>query len=432
MRDEIDEEPVVAEPRRLPPLLRYLLLPLRFQRNARLYLAGSLLMGLGHGAVWVHMNLYYRSLGLGEAEIGRILSAGSLGTVLVALPAAVWVDRFPAQRVFVASAIGFALALAAQLLTSHPLLLAIEVMVARALFTVHWVAAAPFFMRNASARERLDLFSFAHAMETLATVVSAALVGVLIDGFARATGSELTGIRYALFIPAAAALLATWPFARIQSPAAGGPARRMADYLTARNWPLIGRLTLPAFLVGLGAGLTIPFLNLYFRDRFGETPRAIGTYFAVAQLITMLGFLAGPVLARRIGVVRTVVVTELGSIPFFFLLAVSQDLTWALIAFWMRAALMNMNHPVSTAFSMSMVRPEEQATTNSVRELCWNIAWMMSTQLGGLLIETHGYALPMFVTMGLYLSAAALFYRFFRAARPLKDEAAPREPEPGF
>jgi MFS family permease len=429
MPDRTRQEPVAAKTQRHPPLLRYLLMPLGFSRNARLYLGGSLLMGLGHGAVWVHMNLYYRSLGLGEAEIGRILSAGSLGTVLVALPAAVWVDRFPAQHVFVASALGFALALGAQLFTSHPLFLAIAAMVTRALFTVHWVAAAPFFMRNASERERLDLFSFAHAMETLATVVSAALVGVLIDYWTRAAGSELLGIRFALLVPAAAALLAAWPFARIQSPAAGGATRRVADYLTARNWALIGRLTLPAFLVGLGAGLTIPFLNLYFRDRFGETPRAIGTYFAVAQLITMFGFLAGPLFARRIGVVRTVVVTELGSIPFFFLLAVSQDLTWALFAFWMRAALMNMNHPVSTAFSMSMVRPEEQATTNSVRELCWNVAWMMSTQLGGLLIEERGYALPMFITMGLYLGAAVLFYRFFRTAHPRPSDA-PREPEP--
>ena len=431
MRDVIDEDPALSGSRRHPRLLRYLLLPLRFSRNARLYLLGSLLMGLGHGAVWVHMNLYYRSLGLGEAEIGRILSAGSLGTVLVALPAAVWVDRFPAQRVFVVSAIGFALALGAQLLTSSPVLIAIAAMVTRALFTVHWVAAAPFFMRNATERERLDLFSFAHAMETLATVVSAALVGVLIDLVTRTAGSELLGIRFALFVPAAATLAAAWPFARIQSPAAGGPARRMADYLTARNWALIGRLTLPAFLVGLGAGLTIPFLNLYFRDRFAQTPRAIGTYFAIAQLVTMLGFLAGPLLARRIGLVRTVVLTELGSIPFFFLLAVSRDLTWALFAFWMRAALMNMNHPVSTAFSISMVRPEEQATTNSVRELCWNVAWMMSTQAGGLLIEERGYALPMFITMGLYLVAAVLFFRFFRTAHPRPSDA-PREPEPGF
>ncbi|HWN83248.1 MAG TPA: MFS transporter, partial [Candidatus Udaeobacter sp.] len=146
--------------------------------------------------------------------------------------------------------------------------------------------------------------------------------------------------------------------------------------------------------------------------------------------ITMVGFLAGPPLARRLGPVRTVVGTELLSIPFFLLLALSRNLGWALAAFWMRAALMNMNHPVSTAFSMSAVPNEERAVTNSVRELCWNIAWMASTQAGGSLIQARGYALPMFITMGLYALAAALFYGFFRHAH-LRPASAPLEPEPG-
>ena len=131
----------------------------------------------------------------------------------------------------------------------------------------------------------------------------------------------------------------------------------------------------------------------------------------------------------------TVVGTELFSIPFFLLLALSQNLGWALVAFWMRAALMNMNHPVSTAFSMSTVPREEQAVTNSVRELCWNIAWMASTHFGGALIQARGYAPPMFITMGLYAIAAALFYRFFHdrpgtGRSPLAPE--PVEPEPGL
>jgi predicted MFS family arabinose efflux permease len=390
-----------------------------------------MLMGFGHGAVMVHMNLYYRSLGIGEGDIGRILSAGALGTVLIALPAAVWVDRFPSRLVFAAAALGFGAITGLQLVTHHFPILCLASAVTRALFTVHWVAAAPFFMRNTTEHERLDLFGFAHAVETLATIVSAAGVGALTQPFIAATGSELAGLRYALVLPAVAAAAAAAPFLAIHDPRATGPHRRLADYVRSRHWGLIAQLTFPAVLVGLGAGLIIPFLNLYFRDRFGQSAGAIGGFFAVAQLLTMIGFLAGPPLARRIGSVRTVVGTELLSIPFFLLLALSQNLGWALLAFWMRAALMNMNHPVSTAFSMSTVPREEQAVTNSVRELCWNIAWMASTHLGGTLIQARGYAPPMFITMGLYAIAAALFYRFFHHRR-VESGRAPLEPEPGL
>ncbi len=418
-------------PRRGSGLISYLMRPFGFSLNARLYLAGSLLMGLGHGAVWVHMNLYYRGLGLRESVIGQILAAGSLGTVLAALPAAFWVDRLPAQRVFVASAVGFSLALSVQLAIGDPLVLAAAAAVARALFTVHWVAAAPFFMRNADEKDRLELFSFAFALETLATVVSAAGIGALAEWLTSVTGSELTGIRSGLFTAAVLAGLSALPFARIRSePAAGKQKRRIADYLRARDWPLLGRLILPGVLIGLGAGLIIPFLNLYFRDRFGQPAGAIGAFFAVSQLLTMLGFLAGPPLARRVGMVRAVVATEFCSIPFFLLLALAQDLRLAVFAFWMRAALMNMNHPVSTSFAMSVVAEEDQAVTNSLRELMWNIAWMVSTQVGGILIERRGYAVPMFVTMTLYALAGGLFYAFFHGVKPAPARVPAGEPAP--
>jgi predicted MFS family arabinose efflux permease len=138
----------------------------------------------------------------------------------------------------------------------------------------------------------------------------------------------------------------------------------------------------------------------------------------------MLGHLGGPPIARRLGIVTAVVATELLSIPFFLLLALAHDLHVAVFAFWMRSALMNMNQPVASSFSMSVVSPEDQAVTNSVRELAWNTAWMVSTQAGGMLIERAGYAPPMFITMSLYALAATLFYAFFRGQRQPATGAA--------
>ncbi len=371
-------------------------------------------MGLGHGAVFVHLNLYYRALGLSETVIGRILSASSLGSVLLAIPAALWVDRVPAQRVFSLAAAGFAVALACCLLVPHPVVLMALSMVTGMLFTIHWVAAAPFFMRNAGEKERLYLFGFASAAETLATIIAALSVGALARWLAPMVASEAASLRYPLLGVAAASLLAVLFFSRIQSPPPQGGRRSVREYLMARDWGLLGRLTVPSFLVGMGAGLIIPFLNLYFRDRFGQDPRQIGWFYAVSQMLTMLGFLAGAPLARRLGSVRAVVLTELLSIPFFLVLALTRNLALAVAAFWIRGALMNMNHPVSTNFAMEVVTPDQQTVTNSVRMLAWNISWMVSAQLGGWVIERHGYTPPMFITICLYAVSAALFYGFFR------------------
>ena len=75
---------------------------------------------------------------------------------------------------------------------------------------------------------------------------------------------------------------------------------------------------------------------------------------------------------------------------------------------------MNMNQPVSSAFAMEIVPEDQQTVTNSVRTFAWNLSWMVTTPFGGWLIERHGYAPNMFMTMGLYLAAASLFWIFFR------------------
>ncbi|MDM7915619.1 MAG: MFS transporter, partial [Candidatus Eisenbacteria bacterium] len=396
-----------------------------FSRNARLYLAGTFLMGIGHGALWVHMNLYYRELGLGEATIGRILSAGSLGTVLISLPAALFIDRFRAESVFLTAAAGFGLMFGLQLVVPHPAVLSIAALLTGMLFTVHWVAAAPFFMRNARPEHRTDLFGAASALETLATVASAFAGGLAARHFGRVLESELSGLRVMLAATAVLSVLAVVPFSRIRSvpPRAGRFALR--DYLFTRDYALLGKICLPAFLVGCGAGLTIPFLNLYFRERFGQDPQRIGIFFAVAQVLTMAGFLIGPYLARRFSHVRAIVATELLSIPFFLMLAIADRLWLAVAAFWMRGALMNMNQPVSAAFAMEIVPQDQQTATNSVRMLSWNLSWMVTTPLGGWLIERHGFAPNMIGTMGLYLVSAGLFWTFFRRTRIARSPAAP-------
>jgi predicted MFS family arabinose efflux permease len=380
-------------------------------------------MGLGHGAQWVHLNLYFRSLGLHEAAIGRILSMGALGTVLMAVPAALWIDRLPAQRVFGTAAIGFALLFATQLVADRTWILTAAALGTGMLFTIHWVAAAPFFMRNAIEEDRIYLFGFANATETLATVISAAAGGACIRLLTARLGSELLGLRYTLLGIAAIALLAAVFFLQIRDAAPSTERRSLRHYLVAKDARLLGKLTLPGFLVGLGAGLIIPFLNLYFRDRFGQDPRQIGGFFAVSQFLTVLGFLAGAPLARRLGSVRVIVLTELLSIPFFCAIAFSYNLPLAVFAFWMRGALMNMNGPVSSNFAMEVVPEDQRTVTNSVRMLAWNGSWMVSTQLGGWVIQRHGYTPPMLATIGLYAISAVLFYGFFRGHRQVGQAA---------
>jgi predicted MFS family arabinose efflux permease len=113
---------------------------------------------------------------------------------------------------------------------------------------------------------------------------------------------------------------------------------------------------------------------------------------------------------------RSVVVTQLASIPFMLALCFSRSFPVVVFAFLMRGALMNMNQPLSTHFAMESVRKEEHAVTNSMLMLAWTASWAVSVQWGGILIERHSYVPSFVVAIVLYVVASCLYYLFFRHA----------------
>ena len=171
---------------------------------------------------------------------------------------------------------------------------------------------------------------------------------------------------------------------------------------------------IPKILVGLGAGLVIPFMNLYFKIVFNADSSRIGTYFSIMQVFLFLGMLTAPQLSKRFGMINTIVLTELLSIPFMFILALTTNLPLAVIAFVARGTLMNLNLPVSANFEMELVNPNEQAFTNAISTLSWQGAWTISSWLGGQIIEKYSFAWSFYVTIGFYFLSACSYYIFFR------------------
>jgi predicted MFS family arabinose efflux permease len=172
--------------------------------------------------------------------------------------------------------------------------------------------------------------------------------------------------------------------------------------------------------LGLGAGLIIPFMNLYFRDRFFQPAKTIGLFYAILQFFMLTGIITGPILSKRFGMIKTIVSTQLLSLPFMLILAFTYDLKLAMGAFFLRGALMNMSQPISTNFSMEKVKPSEQPLTNSLTALAWTLAWAFSAVWGGKLIEHYGFTPPLLIASALYILSSVFYFYFFSGPEDLK------------
>lgn len=398
-----------------------------FSRNARLYLIGSFLIGINFSIFQLLLNLYLKELGFQEGQIGYVVSSRAIGMTLIAIPAAILLSRIKLRPILLTSCVLFAI-FSFFITTFQTLILLIGFSILSGMsFAFYRVASAPFYMRNSTPKERTHLFSFSFGMMLLAGMVGSISSGKLVMIISNFTGNMILGYQYTLYIGIAISLIALIPFYKI---IASTPSREenkvsLSYKQLKRRGAFYFKITFSNFLVGMGAGLTIPFLNLYFRDRFHLTPDTIGLYYFVVQFSMLIGSLSGPILVKKLGLVRTVVITELASIPFMLLLSYSYFLPLAFIGFIFRGGLMNLGVPIVTNFGMEMSQKKEQGLVNALLMVAWTSSWMVSSAIGGTLIEKYGYTVTINITVILYFISTIAFYGFFRNAER-KNKTAPK------
>ena len=382
----------------------------------RLFLCGSFLIGLTAAAGGLLMNLYLKEYGAEESFIGRFLSSGAFGTAIVAIPAAFLLRKIKLKMILLSSTIVYIASVIFMSRLPVTNLLLLVGFVSGMAMTFNRIAAAPFFMRNSTPKERTYIFSFNFGVALIAGMIGSLTSGWLVSQLSRLTPNMVSAYQWTLILSSVLGLSALIPFSMIKA-AGPGDEEKESDFslsLLKKRARLYFKLLIPQFFVGIGAGLIIPFLNLYFRDRFNQPPEKIGFFFFAVNTTMLIGILAGPVLARKFGMVKTIVSTEIISIPFMIILAFTYSLPMAFAAFLIRGALMNMAQPIGSNFSMEMVSKSEHALVNALMTLGWTSSWMISAVIGGSLIEKHGYTLPLMIAVGLYVISAILYYIFFR------------------
>jgi MFS family permease len=376
------------------------------------------LIGVGANQISLLFSLYLKSMSYTEAGIGSVLATRALGSAVVAIPASMLAARLDPRRLLPAAATLAAAAYAAQSLFAQAGAIAAAVFLAGAVSTVFQVSSGPFFMRNSAERERMHLFSLNGALSMGTGLIGSLLGGGLKDGLVALGARELFAYRASLLVGAAFVLAAFWPFSRIESTPAPrrSPASRLRR-LEGIDPVLWIKLILPGFLVGLGAGLTIPYLNLYFKNVFGMSDSAIGAAVAAGQIATFAGMTAGPAIAKKLGKPRAVFLTQALSVPLILVLGWVRLLPLALLAYLARQVLMNMSTPIQDNFSLELVPPERQSLMNALKMLSWTGSWTIAAKLSGELIYRSGFSTSFVLTASLYALSTVCYRLFFIPGR---------------
>ena len=168
-------------------------------------------------------------------------------------------------------------------------------------------------------------------------------------------------------------------------------------------------------LIGMGAGLFIPYFNIYFVQHLGASSALFGLIDGCANALNALLTLLAPLLVLRIGRINTLVFTRLLSLPLMLIIGLTSWLPLAAVVYPLRQGLMDMSNGILQVFSMEVVTERHRGMANSSYQAAFQAANGLATPIGGLIIVHIGYT-PVFILAAiLYMAALALMYKKFRA-----------------
>ena len=412
----------VAARKRIGSVLKtYLARVQAFSPNARKYLIGIMIYGAATGVYQLLFNFFILSLGYNEAVLGILVTARSATTLIVALPVGYLADRIGRKLALIIGqgAVGAAI-LMMVLFPSLPMFLAMNIVIGFSQ-SLAAVAMGPFLMENSGDVERTYLFSFSSGLRMTAVSIGEWVGGFLPTWIARSRGalptsaSAYSGALAFVSVGVALSLIPGFLIRQQKQTRAERATFAPLSYMRRRPGELT-RLILPLLLTSVGAGMIMPFMNVFFRNVHRLSDASIGILFAWGSLAMGIGLLLAPALAERFGKIRVVVATQGLSIPFLALLGFSPWLAVAAVAYYVRLVLMNMSGPVYTTFTM------EQVDRNRARWLPvfppWPaiLAGPLAT-LSGYFQVRYGFGPSFAITILFYIVSVVMYYVWFWGKR---------------
>jgi len=395
------------------------------------------LRAFADGYVAVLLPAYLLALGLGTLEVGIVGTATMLGSALATLAVGAWGHRFARARLLRAAAllmlatgIGFAastswwpLLVIAFVGTMNPSSGDVSVFLPLEQATLAGMARG---------HSRTALFARYSVLGALCAAVGA-LAAAVPDWLGASFGLASADALRIMFVGYGAIGAIVWwlyrrlpPGGRSTSRLDAGPSKADAEPAQTAalgpSRPIVVRLAVLFSVDNFASGLVVhSLLALWLFERFDLSLAQAGQFFFVAGLLSAASQLASPIVARRIGLVNTMVFTHMPANLFMILAAFAPTMPLALGLLLARSALSQMDVPPRTAYVMGVVTPAERAAAASFTAVPKSLAAALSPSLGGAMLAAGWLAAPLLCCGALKLAYDLTLWRMFSKHPPREE-----------
>ena len=407
--------------------------PGRLTRDGWLLFAIRCLRMFGYGLLSVVLVLYLIEVGFRDWEIGLLLTLSLVGDTVISLGLTTIADRLGRRRTLIVGAVLMSLAGVAFASTGNLFLLIVAATIGVISPTGNEIG--PFLSieqasltQVVSDERRTDVFAWYNLVGSFSTAFGALIGGLIAQASEHFGHSGAAAFRPVFLVYAVIGMSLTGGFALLSAAvettkdALNTPPRGVLGLHESRR--TVFKLSLLFALDAFGGGFVIQSIIAYwFQVRYQLEPAMLGAIFLFSNLLAGVSALAAGWLARRIGLVNTMVFTHLPSNVLLILVPLMPDVYWAVGLLLLRFSISQMDVPTRQAYTMAVVRPDERSAAAGVTAVARSVGASISPLVATIFVGSAGWmSVPFFLAGGLKIVYDLLLYRAFSGSQSRDEE----------
>jgi MFS family permease len=392
-------------------------------KEAKYLIIQSILPSLAYGMFFTDLSYFLTTVqGLPDYVMGIIITTMGVSTFISSMLLGIVADKYGRKKLYILGNVIASGIIALFALTANTAILL-------ALATLEGVAEGAFaassnalIAEKAGDHKRTSIFSLFGFVGNISFGLGSFIIPVVVvfEAFGLSAAESHTML---FLILAALSLGSTLIMLKITE---SGTLKKshisLKDLLPRKSRNTLVKFVLTSAIVAFGAGLIVPLMTRWLDRQYGVSDAVSGPILGVANIVIGVATLAAPPLAKRIGLVKAVVVTQGFSTLFMFATPLQPDYLSASFVYTLRSFLMNMAAPLQNSMIMGLVAEDERGAASGVSAAFWRLPNAFSTSIGASLIGLGLLATPFFLAGIFYIISIALFWVFFRRTKMPEEQ----------
>lgn len=284
-------------------------------------------------------------------------------------------------------------------------------------FALLQILVMPYILLNGS-RE--------HETESIALFFSAGNITTIIVGlfsFLLPLTSSLFNTETLLIIYSSVGLVGIWFVKQLPEKENTGTKVPLSGLHSDYDWKLIVQAVIPTFIIAMGAGFTIPVINLFFHDVHGMEAPAFSLMNSFTFALVAISALAIPEIKRKFGYQVAITLMQSLAVVLLFIMATTEwynhttiGLIVAVVAFTLRQPLMNMAGPMTSELTLNYVGERNREMISAINASIWSGCWFVSAKIFSVLREADvTYSNIILITVAFYIIGVLWYYWLIKA-----------------